>query len=288
MRIEHARTADIPAWLKLASEVEHLFGPMVSDPGFHSALEKNIERGTALCIREDEGSPGAPLMGGILLGYRPLKIEIDWLAVAERWRRYGVGRALMNHVLELAQPPVEMVLLTFGEHEPGGAAARHFYESFGFQPSEVGPTNSAGKQTQVYRRVVGRTPTVRAVIQHADRYLLVQHNNKVPEHIGKWGIPGGRIDPTDPNRPATLRRELREELQIEVEVLRFLNTYAYRERLHHVFHVHPYSTDLTIDRHEILDHAWLTADEVATWHAENRLHTGFELDAITKSKQHLA
>ena len=129
-----------------------------------------------------------------------------------------------------------------------------------------------------------RRPTVRAVVQHRDRYLLVQHNNFIPEHIGKWGLPGGRIDSGDRDRVTALRRELREEFQIEIEVLAFIDTYAYRERLHHVYHVRPLSTDLVIDASEILDHTWLTANEVAAWHAAGRMHTGFEQAAILASR----
>jgi hypothetical protein len=50
-----AQLIDIPAWLNLAREVEPLFGPMCSDPAFHHALQKNINRGTALCVPEADG-----------------------------------------------------------------------------------------------------------------------------------------------------------------------------------------------------------------------------------------
>src|SRR5262245_25693516 len=63
MHVTLAQPADIPAWLDLAQEVEPLFGAMVADSGFHAALERNIARQTALCIREQDGPPGMPLMG---------------------------------------------------------------------------------------------------------------------------------------------------------------------------------------------------------------------------------
>jgi hypothetical protein len=48
MHVALAQPADIPAWLELAAEVEPLFGPMVAEPGFHAALERNLARQTAL------------------------------------------------------------------------------------------------------------------------------------------------------------------------------------------------------------------------------------------------
>ena len=284
MQVECAQDADRAAWLRLAAEVEPLFGPMLSDPGYHRALEKNIRRGTALCVREHNGPPGTPLMGGLLYSSCGCKYEIDWLAVAQRWQRQGVGRALVEHLFGLIRPPAEVVLITFAPDVAAGVPARCFYERHGFAPAEPGPPNAAGITTQVYRRVIGKSPTVRAVIQHANRFLLVQHNHQRPENIGHWGIPGGQIDPCDTDRKAALRRELHEELGVEPEIGRFINTYPYRERLHHVYHVRLPARTLTFDRQEILDHAWLTLDQVAALHAAGKLHTGFELAAITASQ----
>lgn len=65
MCVRIARPEDIPAWLALAAEVGPMFGPLVNDPGFVRALEKNIGRQTAFCVREADGPPGAPLIGRV-------------------------------------------------------------------------------------------------------------------------------------------------------------------------------------------------------------------------------
>lgn len=39
---------DFGAFIELAAEVVNLFGPMVSEPGFHAAVRRNISRGSAL------------------------------------------------------------------------------------------------------------------------------------------------------------------------------------------------------------------------------------------------
>jgi predicted GNAT family N-acyltransferase len=55
--------------------------------------------------------------------------QIAWLAVLETFRRTGAGKALMNHLLEIAaERPVQYVTLNAQTHALG------FYEQFGFEP----------------------------------------------------------------------------------------------------------------------------------------------------------
>jgi ribosomal protein S18 acetylase RimI-like enzyme len=144
---------DIPAWLDLAAEVEPLFGPMVAVPSFRAALERNIARQTAFCIREQDGSPGAPLVGALLFSAsHPPHYRIGWLAVAQRWRRRGVAQALVEHCFQLVQPPAELSVVTFGEDSVAGRPARRFYERLGFQAAEAVPNGPEGSTRQVFRR----------------------------------------------------------------------------------------------------------------------------------------
>lgn len=283
MRVVPAHHDDIPAWLALAAEVEPYFGPMVSDPGYLNALRKNIERGTALCVREQNGPPKTPLMGGLLLSPRPPKYEIAWLAVAARWRRRGVGRALVAHALDGIAPPAEVVLITFASNEDAAAPARGFYEAFGFVPAEPGPPNPGGITTQVYRRVLGETPTVRAVVQRGEQVLLVQHHYADPANADKWSLPGGRIDPQDMQREDTLRRELYEELRLSIVMGRSLGMYAHNNRLHYVYLATPRSGTPRPDANEIAGLRWCTFDEVAQLHRENLLFAPFIFEAIQKA-----
>ncbi len=278
MQPQIAHPDDIPPWLELAAEVEPLFGPLVSDPSFNRALLKCIGRGTALVGREDDAEPGAPLLGGLL--FSPTH-EIGWLAVAEQARRMGVGRRLVAEMLRWVLPlPALIRVQTFAAGVEGGEPARDFYEQLGFEPGEAAPINPAGLPTQFYYLHLNYLPTVRAVLEHDGRYLLVQHNNIRPENIGKWGLPGGILSPTDPGWEACLRREMGEEFQIEIAIERFIRAYMRRERLHYVYLAHPLSLDLHCDRNEVLDTTWLTAEEVSAWDAAGKLHTGFELPAI--------
>ena len=153
MQVTLAQPADIPAWLDLAAEVEFLFGPMVNDRAFHEALERSIQRQTAFCIREQDDVPSTPLMGALLFSatHAP-HYKISWLAVSRRWRRRGIGRALVAHCIALIQPPAVLSLITFGPDNEAGVPARQFYESMGFHAAESAPNGPEGGTRQIYRR----------------------------------------------------------------------------------------------------------------------------------------
>jgi 8-oxo-dGTP pyrophosphatase MutT (NUDIX family) len=128
-----------------------------------------------------------------------------------------------------------------------------------------------------------RVPAVRAVVVHEGKFLLAQHHNYLPENIGKWGLPGGRIEATDSDLIGALRRELDEEFKMTADILGFVAMYIYRDRAHQIFAAKPHSVDFTVNTDEILGTAWLTLEEVAHWHSLGQMHTGFELPAIRAS-----
>ena len=76
---------------------------------------------------------------------------------------------------------------------------------------------------------------VAAVIEANERFLVTQRQPGV--HLaGMWEFPGGKIDPEEPHA-AGLRRELKEELDVEIDV---------GERVYHT--VHAYG-DRTVELH---------------------------------------
>jgi ribosomal protein S18 acetylase RimI-like enzyme len=156
MRVERAGYRDIRGWLDLAGEVEPLFGPMLDGPDFYHALLRQIGRGTAFCVREGNGPPGAPLLGGLLFSPpRPGRDEyrIGWLAVAARCRQQGMGRLLVEHACGLVEPPATLSVVTFGEDVAGGQPARRLYERLGFRAQEMTGPGPEGGSRQVFRRV---------------------------------------------------------------------------------------------------------------------------------------
>ena len=76
---------------------------------------------------------------------------------------------------------------------------------------------------------------VAAVIEANEQFLVTRRQPGV--HLaGMWEFPGGKIDPDEPHA-AALRRELKEELDVEVDV---------GERVYHTVHAYD---DRTVELH---------------------------------------
>ncbi|MFF9183577.1 GNAT family N-acetyltransferase [Streptomyces misionensis] len=147
--IRLARDTDLPAFLALAAEVEHWFGPMVDDLGFTDAVLRGAAGGTALVA---EG-PGGPL-GALLFGGTAPVHQVHWLVVSERARGTGVGRALLAESLRrFVRSPATVEVVTFGPDHPGAvtSGARAFYTALGFTPGESAAPGPEGGSRQVYR-----------------------------------------------------------------------------------------------------------------------------------------
>jgi len=161
--VQNAQAEDYAAWLRLAAEVEDLFGPMVGEKAFQQTLLKNLRRGTALCVRDQDGPAGIDLLGGLFYSPKPPIYTISWLAVTQASRRLGIGLKLINAFLERVRPPaevappMEVVVTTFSAEMEGGEAARRFYVKLGFQEAETVYHDYRGKMEayQVYRRAYG-------------------------------------------------------------------------------------------------------------------------------------
>lgn len=149
MTVRLARPDDLPGFLALAAEVEHWFGPMVAEPGFHRAVGRSVDRGLATVAEDGRG-----VLGGLLFGDRPPLHHLHWLVVAEHARGTGVGRALVEDALRRhVRAPATVEVVTFGPDHPGAvtSGARVFYERLGFTPAEPAAPGPEGGSRQVYR-----------------------------------------------------------------------------------------------------------------------------------------
>ncbi|MET9296396.1 GNAT family N-acetyltransferase [Streptomyces sp. NPDC003077] len=158
MIIRLAQQQDFPGFLSLAAEVEHWFGPMVDEPGFHDALHEHLARSTALLAV----SPDRDILGGLLFGAEPPTYHVHWLVVSERARGRGVGRALLDDATRrFVRGPGTLEVVTFGADHPGAvtSGARVFYERLGFAPAEATDPGPEGGSRQIYRRPVVATST---------------------------------------------------------------------------------------------------------------------------------
>jgi 8-oxo-dGTP pyrophosphatase MutT (NUDIX family) len=127
---------------------------------------------------------------------------------------------------------------------------------------------------------------VRCVLMRGDRYLLAQHNSRRPEKIGRWGLPGGRLK--SPEKPrAALRRELVEELRLEVPYLVEIGDWLLRGQTHRVFGCEIDRPVGWFDTDEILGIGWFSYDDVTALDGTDQLHTGYELGAIRAFRDHI-
>ncbi|MFH8241271.1 MULTISPECIES: GNAT family N-acetyltransferase [unclassified Streptomyces] len=153
MNVRLAEAQDVPGFLALAGQVEHWFGPMVGEAGFHAAVRDHIRRSEALVA----GPAGSPLLGAMLFGPTAPAYHVHWLVVSEQARGTGVGRALMADAMRRwVRGPGTVEVVTFGSDHPGAqvSGARVFYERLGFVPGEAADPGPEGGSRQVFRRTV--------------------------------------------------------------------------------------------------------------------------------------
>ena len=124
-----------------------------------------------------------------------------------------------------------------------------------------------------------RFRTVRCIIRREDRFLLVIHRGARTMSRRAWGLPGGRIERHE-DFEETARREIREELSITLGELREVGDYRYKGALHRVMATDFDGNVIEFQRKELFKIGWKTLDEIAALAAADRLHTGFEHEAI--------
>ncbi|WP_202819035.1 GNAT family N-acetyltransferase [Actinosynnema sp. ALI-1.44] len=138
-----AGDADFAGIMALAAEVEHWFGPMVDEPGFHRAVRTHIDRGTALVA-------GDGVSGGLLFDPAGPKYHIDWMVVSEQARGTGIGRALVDEAMRrFVQAPSTIEVVTFGPDHPG-AESRAFYERLGYTAGPMTDSGPEGGSRQIF------------------------------------------------------------------------------------------------------------------------------------------
>lgn len=149
MHIAISTLNDFNAWLALAREVEHLFGPMAEEADFHIALQQAIINQQAFCIRTLDSSA---LKGGVIIS--PDTNELLWLAVSAPYRSTGFGQSLLAHALNRLDSRQPIRVQTFDSSVPEGAPARHLYHMAGFRDARSGGNNPAGIPTVIMELAV--------------------------------------------------------------------------------------------------------------------------------------
>lgn len=103
---------------------------------------------------------------------------------------------------------------------------------------------------------------VAAVLKKDDLFFCAQRKNEGPL-AKKWEFPGGKLE-VDETPENALKRELNEELNIDVEVGEFITTVRHQYPTFFII-MHSYFCDIdtfNIKLNEHLDSKWLSMDEL--------------------------
>lgn len=127
--------------------------------------------------------------------------------------------------------------------------------------------------------------TVRAVIIDKNRRtFLVQHRERNPADLGKWGNPGGGIDESDKDHIQALTRELAEEfgsnIVEQIEIGSKLHINHRPDRTDHFYCVKFFGGEITPQApDEIINCDWFTFEDAAGL----KLFFGFEAELAVKA-----
>lgn len=144
--VRRLQRTDCEAWLAIATEVEHLFGPMVDSSDFRQGIQGCIDSGEAYGVEDDAGE-----VAGIVALSRASN-EIVWLAVKRDKRGRGYGALLVNKAVELLEKQGDIHVQTFAQDVPEGAGARAVYRRYGFADVRDAGPNPAGVPTVIMVR----------------------------------------------------------------------------------------------------------------------------------------
>lgn len=126
--VEFANETCIKPWMALVKIVSDNFPGLNMDDYLHT-LKKNVERKTALCVKDEDK------IIGILL-FSPRLHCLSCMAVHPEYRKRGVASALVSEMLKLI-PDGHINVTTFRVNDEKGAAPRALYQKFGFEPDEL-------------------------------------------------------------------------------------------------------------------------------------------------------
>ncbi len=107
-----------------------------------------------------------------------------------------------------------------------------------------------------------KVEVVAAVLTYKDKFFCAQRKNEGPLAM-KWEFPGGKVENGEALKEA-LKRELMEELNIDVEIGKFITTIEHQYPTFHIV-MHCFYCDVSsmdISSNEHLDSKWLSINEL--------------------------
>jgi 8-oxo-dGTP diphosphatase len=113
------------------------------------------------------------------------------------------------------------------------------------------------------------TSVVAVIVDDEGRVLLTKRS--IPPFLDMWVMPGGKIDLGEPILDA-LKREVHEEVGLEVEILGLVDVFEHitpgEENCHFVilyYRCRPLYCDVVHNEHEVAEVAWVPSQELANY-----------------------
>ena len=130
--VKIAEPNDMEKWFNFVKTVIHDFYDidLINNEHYSDVIAKNIKRKTAVYIENDNR-----IIGGMI--YSPNQNHIGWLAVDPKYRRKGIGTALVKYMFNELSDRNEFKVKTFIDGEWQSDASHPFYKSLGFEPKEI-------------------------------------------------------------------------------------------------------------------------------------------------------
>ena len=144
MEIGLGRAAEIDEWMGLVRRVRDNF------PGLETEEALEAHRETVLAFMDGNAAIRAKSGGrivGILLFARAEQM-LCFLAVDPACRRQHIAEQMVTYMLTFLDPQKEVVVTTYREGAPEGAAARAFYKRMGFADGRL--TEEFGSPVQEF------------------------------------------------------------------------------------------------------------------------------------------
>lgn len=144
MEIGFGRECDIDNWMQLVNKVKENF------PGLETKEALDEHRNTVLDFMRKQGAICAKnkdKIVGILL-FAKEENMLCFLAVDGEYRRQHIAEEMVSYMLTFMDAKKEVVVTTYREGVPEGAAARAFYKRLGFMEGRL--TEEFGSPVQEF------------------------------------------------------------------------------------------------------------------------------------------